>query len=227
VSFSEATITSINPPIQTGAELLLSWTSSSPAGTTFQVYVGSDLVWSGTGLSTTIGAPSGTTRINIGTVGPGEARINFADMLPAGPASKAELAWLGGTFEDPDIAGFYVFGSLSPGGPIDYASPYATIPAYPGGIITDGYGYGGFGQGGFGMAAGQYSWESAPLDSGTWPWAVVPFDMAGNQGPPTTASTTIMIPPNEPAAFSDRTRLHYTYSASTHEAVLTWNASPP
>jgi len=43
MGFSRATITSVNPPIPSGGQVWISWTSSSPAGTWFQVYVDEQL----------------------------------------------------------------------------------------------------------------------------------------------------------------------------------------
>jgi hypothetical protein len=50
MSFSQADITGVNPPVQFGTELLLSWTSTATAGTVFQVYLDQQLAWSGVGL---------------------------------------------------------------------------------------------------------------------------------------------------------------------------------
>jgi hypothetical protein len=93
-------------------------------------------------------------------------------------------------------------------------------------MITDGFGYGGFGQGGLGQSAGAYSWTSQPLSGGTWNWGVKPFDIAGNEGPAQATAVTIAAPPLPPAPFPDMTRLQYTYSHSTTQASLAWNASP-
>jgi hypothetical protein len=138
MSFGQSSITSVNPPVQHGTQLLLSWASSAPYGTIFQVYLNQQLVWSG----------------------------------------------------------------------------------------TDGFGYGGFGQGGFGQSAGSYSWTSQPLSGGNWQWGVKPFDTAGNEGSPQTATVTVAAPPLPPAPFSDMTRMQYSYNSSTKQAVLEWNSSP-
>jgi len=219
-------ITSVNPPVQYGTELFLSWTSDAPPGLVFQVYENDVLVWSGSSPYCTLPLPPYIVRFDIGTVGFTQQYVSFASLLPAAPLLQAELNWLGGTFEATDIAGFHVYGENSPGGGIDYSSILATIPAYTAGIITDGFGYGGFGQGGFGEAAGSYSWVSDALTSGTWNFAVVPFDTNGNEGTGATTAVTIIAPPQEPAPFSDRLRLHYTYNASLYEVTLNWNASP-
>ena len=111
-------------------------------------------------------------------------------------------------------------------GGIDYTTILATVPAYVAGIITDGFGYGGFGQGGFGQSAGSYSWTSQPLSGGTWNWGVKPFDTAGNEGSAQTTAVTIAAPPLPPAPFPNMTRLQYTYTISTNQVTLDWNASP-
>jgi hypothetical protein len=256
VPFSQLTITSVNPPVYSGFQVYLSWTSSSPAGTWFQVYVNRLLAWWGQTTNARLAIPdTGPDRVDIGTVGAGEEQTDFSAVLPMAPARRAELTWLGGTFEGADIAGFQVWlsgnalgygqGGYGQGGyggtPTGYGAggfgggPYggmllttleADITAYPSGIMTDGFGFGGFGLGGFGQSASTYSWTSEPLTSGTWYYAVVPYDSAGNLGTPAVAGVTILVPPLPPALFPDNTRLHYTYNATLHEVTLNWNASP-
>jgi hypothetical protein len=224
--FSQTNITYVNPPIQNGTQLLLSWGSSAPAGTLYQVYLNQQLVWSGVGLSCAIPLPTAIARIDIGTVGSGESQTSFQSELPAAPALQATLSWLGGTYEGVDIAGFHIYGEQTPGGGIVYTAILGTVPAYVAGIITDGFGYGGFGQGGFGQSSASYSWTSQPLSGGTWNWGVKPFDTAGNEGPAQTTAVTIAAPPLPPAPFSNMTRLQYTYSQQTQQVTLNWNASP-
>ena len=87
MGFNQSTITRVNPPVQYGTQLLLSWTSSSPEGTLYQVYLNQQLVWSGVGLSCSIPMPSAISRIDIGD---GRSR-GFPDQLPvrAGPCRNA------------------------------------------------------------------------------------------------------------------------------------------
>jgi hypothetical protein len=239
MGFSQATITSVNPPVYSGFQVYISWTTTSPAGTWFQIYLNDALSWWGqTTTATLILGSTGPIRVDIGTVDPGEEQTSFASSLPTAPARRAELSWLGGTFEGVDIAGFRVFGSdiaggfgigpfgEGPYGEIDLSIVLADITAYPSGITTDGFGFGGFGLGGFGEAAGTYTWTSDALTRGIWSYAVIPYDSAGNLGVAALTGITIVCPPLEPALFPDNTRLHYTYSASTHEVTLFWNASP-
>jgi hypothetical protein len=239
VGFSQATITSVNPPVYTGFQVALSWTSSSPAGTWFQVYIEEALSWWGQTTAARIAMPSaGPVRVDIGTVLPGEEQTDFSGSLPAAPADRAKLSWLGGTFEGADIAGFRVFGSDAAGGygvgpfgsgpfgEIDLGIVLADITAYPGGIYTDGFGFGGFGYGGFGASASTYTWTSEPLTNGGWSYAVIPYDSAGNLGTAAVTGVTITAPPLPPALFGDTLRLHYTYNATNHEATLNWLASP-
>ena len=154
------------------------------------------------------------------------------------PRRRAELSWLGGTFEGADIAGFRVFGSDTARGygdrrvrsgvfgDVDLGVVLADITAYPSGIMTDGFGFGPFGAGGFGAAAGTYNWTSEPLTRGSWSYAVIPYDSAGNLGDPAVTGVTIVCPPLPPALDANNIRLHYTYDAGTQEATLTWLASP-
>jgi hypothetical protein len=225
VSFSQSSITRVNPPVQHGTQLLLSWTSSASDGTLYQVYLNQHHVWSGVGLSCSIPLPTAISRIDIGTVGAGNTQVDFASELGPAPARQATLSWLGGTYQGLDIAGFHIYGEQTPGGDIDYTTILATVPAYVAGMITDGFGYGGFGQGAFGQSAGAYSWTSQPLSGGAWNWGVKPFDTAGNEGPAQAVAIMIAAPPLPPAPFSDMTRLRCTYNSSSKQSTLNWNAS--
>jgi hypothetical protein len=225
--FSQAPINQVFPPIVRGSQVFLSWTSSAPAGTWYQVYLNQALSWHGQATSCWLPVPSGAVHVDIGAVGAGFEQVDFSGVLAPGIKRRAELVWLGGGFEGPDIAGFRVFGSPDAGGPIDYTTVLADITAYPGGIATDGFGLGGFGLGSFGSAPGSYSWISGPLCYGPYQFAVVPYDAAGNLGTAATTSLTIVAPPFPPGLYPDGvTRLTYTTIAGP-EAVLRWNASPP
>jgi hypothetical protein len=228
--FDQSTITEVKPPIWDGSALHLEWTSTAPSGTVFQVYVGRSLAWHGTARWVAIPMPSSRVRIDIGTVGPGEATTDFSGVLPAASNDRARLSWLGGSYLDPtgndNVAGFRVYGELLPGGGINWTLPLAEIRAYPGGIVTDGYGQGGYGQGGYGRAASSYEWTSPSLNSGLWSFAIVSFDAAGNPATPATTSVSIQAPPRPPAAFSDGTRLRSTYNPATRSVTLTWQPSP-
>ena len=159
-------------------------------------------------------------------VGAGYETTSWSSELPPAPARRAVLSWVGGAFLGDDIAGFYVYASASAGGIINYATPAATITAYPVGIYTDGFGLGGFGLGGFGSVGGTYTWSSPTLQQGTWSFAVVPFDATGNTGTGTTVNVAIASPPLEMPAFPDRTRMHYSYNATSNTVTIDWNASP-
>jgi hypothetical protein len=163
MAWSQASITNVFPPAVRGAWVFLSWSSSAPAGTWYQVYTNGALAWHGQATSCWTPVPAGPLHIDIGTVAAGEGQVSFASSLASAPARRAELSWLGGTFEDPDIAGFRVFGESTPGGGINSAGALADIAAYPGGIDTSGFGLGGFGTPGFGAVGGTYQWVSGPL----------------------------------------------------------------
>jgi hypothetical protein len=151
MAFSQATITSVDPPVYVGFQVFLSWTSSSPAGTWFQIYLNDALAWWGqVTRATLILGTVGPIRVDIGTVDAGEEQTDFSSSLAPAPARRAELSWLGGSFEAPDLAGFRVFGSDVAGGSVDMSRILSDITAYPSGILTDGFGFGGFGDGGFG-----------------------------------------------------------------------------
>ena len=218
------------PPAWDGSALQLEWNSTAPDGTLFQVYVGRALVWHGTSRWAAIPMPSCRARIDIGAVGPGEETTDFSNQLLAVSSDRAKLSWLGGTYLDPtgndDVVSFSVYGEHTPGGGIDYTTPQAEISAYPGGILTDGFGLGGFGQGGFGRAASLYEWTSPSLTTGPWSFAVVSVDAAGNAGSPALATVAITTAPRPPAAFPDGSRLKYSYNAAARTVTLNWQPSP-
>jgi hypothetical protein len=235
--FSQLSITEVFPPRLRGSQVFIAWSSSAPPATWFQVYINHQLAWYGQRTSVTLPMPSGPIRIDIGTVGAGNETTGFATSLPPAPDRCARLAWQGGTFQDPDIAGFHVYGSDTPGGAVDYTNILASITAYPAGITTDGWGLGAYGSGGWGEVAGTYTWTSEQLDGGLWTFAVTPFNAAGNEGQAATVSIQINAPPREPAPFPDGPRLHYSLLAygqypygtlgyGEPQAVLTWNPSP-
>ena len=230
MSFSQDTIVEVQPPAWTGSAIHLEWTSTSPAGTVFQVYVDRGLAWHGTSRWVDLPMPTSRARIDVGTVDPSEATADFSGSLAPAPANRALLSWLGGTYQDPDggddILGFRVYGEPTPGGGIDRVSPRTDIVAYPGGLVNDGFGLGGFGQGSFGRAASTYSWTSPALGAGTWSFAIVPYDHAGNEGTPTTASVTISAPPAAPPPDGEGDRLTYSYDATSRQVTLAWLPSP-
>ncbi len=225
MGFSQSTITEVNPPLTWGSQISLSWASNSPVDTWYQVYLDRNLAWFGKRTSVRLPVPtSGPTRVDIGTVAAGEEQISFAPSLPSAPARRVQLTWLGGTFLGTDVAGFRVYGSDSRSGTVNYSVALADIVAYPAGILTDGYGLGRYGNGGYGQVAGTYTWLSDPLMSGSWNFAVAPYDAAGNLGTPATTSQWIAVPPLAPALRSNGTRCHYSYTGNV--ATLNWNASP-
>jgi hypothetical protein len=230
VPFDQSSITEVKPPVWDGSALHLEWVSSAPAGTVYQVYLSRALVWHGTCTWVAIPMPSCMVRIDVGTVGPGEESTDFSSLLPAAPLDRARLSWLGGSYLDPtgndDVAGFRIYGEAAPGGGIDYAKPLAEVRAYPGGILTDGYGLGGYGEGGFGRSTSAYQWLSPALGTGTWSFAVVSFDAAGNPGVPAMSSINIQAAPRPPAAFADGSRLSSTYDPAARTLTLSWQASP-
>ncbi|MDG3005496.1 hypothetical protein [Paludisphaera mucosa] len=228
--FDQSSIIEVRPPTWDGSTLQLSWTSTAPAGTTFQVYVGRKLAWYGTSRWVALTMPTSRVRFDIGAVGSGEATVDFSPSLPHGPSDRVTLSWLGGSFLDPtggdDVQGFRIFGPRKAGWAVDFSTPLVEISAYPGGVPIDGYGITGFGQGGFGRAASFYQWTSPALATGSWTFAVVPYDAAGNQGAPALQTAWIASPPRPPAAKPDGSRLRCDFDPTTRRATLTWNPSP-
>jgi len=210
-----------------GLDLLVAWESSEPAGTLFQVYLDHRLTWSGFERSVHVPLPQGrNVQIAVGAVGDDEGEADFSGSLdPLSPTVKT-LRWEGGTFLASDIAGFNVYRADSAGGAVNYGRIFRTIPAYPGGIVTDGYGMGGYGRGGYGRSANDYQCETPDLSNGSWAFGVKPVDQVGNEGAAATTTVVIDAPPRPPAADSRGRRLRYSYDPDTQIATLTWSASP-
>lgn len=207
------------------AEIVASWDSTAAPGTMYQVYVDGALVWHGTATRCVVphaAEPAGhfgdnalrRLRVDVGTVGPGEAATDFSGSLPSPPGggSRARLEWQGGSFLG-DVVSFNLYAGRSPGGAVDYSDPVATIAAYPQGQVHDGFGLGPYGAGLYGMAAGLYSWTSPPLANGTWNFAVAPVDSAGLEGSPQTASQAIAGPPQPVPRDASGRRVTYTLAA--------------
>lgn len=227
MAFDQSTITAASAVVH-GTDLLVSWSSSAPAGTTFQVYVGRRLAWSGRARSCVLPMPQVRVAVDVGAVGPSEGSTDFSGSLPSAPASHAQLTWTAGAYlaGSLPLAGFHIYGEATPGGGIVYSTPLATVAAYPAGVRTDGWNQGGYDTGGYGSIPGSYSWTSGPLAGGTWAFAVKPYDAAGNEGTAATTSVVIAAPPRPPAANAAGKRLTYVYNATTRIATLSWLASP-
>jgi hypothetical protein len=233
MAFSQTSITSVSPPVWSRGQIHLSWTSTAPAGTWYQVYVARKLAWFGQATNATVPGPSDRSQVDIGSVDSAERAADLSASLPAPPSDRVNLKWSGGTFQDANIVGFRIYaqsgfgsGGFGDGGFGMGSPPIGNVLAYTPGIYTDGFGYGGFGEGGFGSAAGSYSWTSQSLAGGDWSFSIVPYNAAGNEGSPVVGSATISAPPNPPAMNPFGKRLTVTYNATTHEATLAWLASP-
>lgn len=237
MAFSQDGITGVRV-VADGPDLFIAWTANVPAGTIFQVYLDRRLAWYGSSRRCHVPLPAGgpgrNVWVEVGTVASGEPTTNYSSSLvaPGGRSERASLTWWGGTYLDPtgrdDIQGFRIFRGSSPGATVDLRTAGDTVPAYPGGWINDGFGKGGFGGGGFGRAATLYTWQSGTLASGTWRFAVLPFDKAGNvRGPGQSASVTINAAPLPPAMNPNRARLVATYAGpSNPQLMLNWQPSP-
>jgi hypothetical protein len=237
MAFSQSGIVDVRV-VADGPDLFVAWTSNTPAGTTFQVYVDRRLAWYGSSSRCHVPIPAGDSGRNVwvevGTVDADEATTDYSSSLLAlgNRSERAVLSWSGGTYLDPDgqddIQGFQIFQSPSPGAPVDLSTPVDSVVAYPGGWINDGFGKGGFGAGGFGRAATLYNWQSGPLASGDWQFAVLPFDKSGNvrtTGPAVTV--TINAAPLPPAMNDAGARLTSTYAGpSKLQLTINWLPSP-
>jgi hypothetical protein len=212
MAFSQSGIDDVRI-IADGPDLFIAWSSSGPAGTIFQVYVNRRLAWYGAALRCHAPVPSGS-------------------VAPGGRSERAVLSWSGGTYLDPsgfgNIQGFQIYQSPAPGAAVDLITSVDSVTAYPGGWINDGFGKGDFGGGGFGRASTLYTWESGPLSSGVWQFAVLPIDKAGNvQAAGSTATVTINAAPRPPGLNAGGSRLTSTYAGpSNPQLTLNWLPSP-
>lgn len=217
-----------------GADPRLSWDSSDPPGTVFQVYVDGRRVWSGTARSVPLALPSrepgSRYRVNVLAVDPADARADHSGLLPPadGGGDRATLFWYGGLFLDPDLLRFDVFQSAAAGGPVDASRPVAAVAAYAKGVPRDGAGVGPAGVGGAGAAATVYAWTSRQLASGVWSFEVVPVTRSGVRGAPLAFTHAVsrppLAPPYNPAAGR---RVWGSYAPTTRLLTLSWLPSPP
>jgi hypothetical protein len=145
MSFSQATITSVNYHEDIGA-LNIDWTTTSPAGTWFQVYVNGAMVARTRSTGVSIPKPAVSARITVGSVDSSDSQTRFTATLPAKLVNQAKLAWTGGLFLGGvgKVGGFRVYSAIP-------AAGFGLGGFGSGGYGSDGgYGLGGFGVGGFG-----------------------------------------------------------------------------
>lgn len=221
-----------------GPDLFVIWSGPAPAGTTFQVYVDRLLAWSGTArrchIPTPLNAVGRNVWVEVGTVDADEPTCDYSASLvaQANRSDRALLSWSGGTYLDPtgrdDIGAFQIYQSPAAGAPVDDAIAVDSVVAYPGGWINDGFGKNGFGEAGFGRAATSYQWQSGPLESGNWQFAVIPVDGAGNpRGVGLTSSVAINAAPRPPAMNDQGARLTAAYAGPGDGHIsLEWLPSP-
>ncbi len=223
--FDESTISDIVPS-RVGDRLAISWDSTAPAGSAYQVYLDRNLAWSGMATACRVPMPRSRVAITVGAVLFSEVDTDFSASIAPAHATRAVLAWQGGGYLSTNASHFDVYGSAVAGGPVSYAKSLASIPVYDAGIATDGFGTGGFGAGGFGSSSSGYTWTSDPLLPGVWSYAVITVDDSGHTSIAATATVTIAGPPSPPAANDAGQRLTYVYDPSTQLVTLNWLPSP-
>jgi hypothetical protein len=212
MSFDQSVITDATVAVD-GDALRVSWTTTAPAGTTYQVYLDGALAWSGTATAAVLPWPGDDVRVDVGAVGAGEGSTDFsADLDPSLPAwGTVQLSWPGGQYlaGDAPLVGYRVYQSPAAGAAVDFSAEVGDVAAAPQSLPGGGFGAGGFGSGGFGVAESTFAWSSRRLGGGTWTFAVVTYDSAGNSGPATTTTVTIAAPPKPPGADGSGRRLAY------------------
>jgi hypothetical protein len=85
MAFSQLTITDGPSLARSGRELAVAWSSSSPDGTVFQLYLNGRLAWHGTARRARLPWPAGDARVEVGTVAADEGATDFSGSLPAAP----------------------------------------------------------------------------------------------------------------------------------------------
>jgi hypothetical protein len=224
---SDLTIT----PVSALAVVRLVWTGTLAAGHVWQVYANRRMIWYGSASRCELPWPTVATHYDLCSVEAAGAQTDFSASLPASPPRGiASLCWYGGRYLDPlthDVTTFRVYGESTPGGGISHATPLATVPAQPGPLPSDGFGRGRFDRGRFGFAEVSFTWQSAPLpSSGTWHFAITAAGSSGNESSVAVIAVNVTKPPNPPAPNAAGQRLTYTFSTSTGQVTLNWNASP-
>lgn len=228
MAFSDTNISGLTVTRKLGGTFV-EWESTDPEDTVFQVYVDGVHVWSGTArwIQLPPAAHGRSRTIQVGAVDDDEGSTDFAASLPTAPSTgdRPVLTWAGGTYLSDTIEGYHIYRAATAGGAVSYAAAVATVAAYPGGLILDGFGVGPFGQGGFGRAQASYTWTGEPLETGTWRHGVAAFDVAGNEvASPSEVDVDVVALPKPPAADADGKRITYTYDSGTGVAVLSWLA---
>jgi hypothetical protein len=137
--------------------------------------------------------------------------------------TRVRLTWQAGLYLDSGLESFDVFADGRTG-TLDYTMPLneAPIPAAEEGQARWGFGCGGFGVGGYGRSAACYEWTSDGLEPGTWRFAVMTVDRAGNrQATAADVSVDVTPVPRPPTEF----RLS-SYDPQAGIAMLDWEPSP-
>jgi hypothetical protein len=234
MAFYQTNISNVSVALN-GTELDVAW--KAIGGNYFQVYIDRRLAWSGMQQFCSIPIPGDAAGRNIwievGTVTNGDMTQDYSASLSGvvGSGDRARLTWYGGSYLDPsgndDVQGYQIHTSKVSGEAVDYNGQICSVPAYPSRILTDGYGMGEFGRGGFGRAASYYEWRSGPLSSGSYEFAVIPYDRAGNsQDSPRSATVTVETAPLPPRDDENESRLTYSYSGRVARiATIQWLAS--
>lgn len=210
--------------------LHVTWKTTAPAGTWYQVYVNGRLAWEGTDRYVDVPYPStagARVLIDVGSVGFANRGVDYSGTF-GHAGNRARLSWYGGRYLDRNLRGFNVYGSPGANLPVSLTNKIAYVDAAPGGVWRDGYGRGGYGRGGYGHAEIGYQWTSAVLTSGDWQFAVAGVDAAGNVDPsPPVITQTIATPPSGPVPRADGKRLWVeSFDPATGTYTLGWTPPP-
>ena len=171
--------------------------------------------------------PAGALAVEVVAVDAADRWTDLAGQLagfPQADGTQVRLSWQAGEYLDPGLeSGSWRFADGRTG-TIDYAAPLneTPIPARPGGQAPWGYGAGGYGIGGYGRSAGPYEWTTATLEPGSWRFAVVAVDAAGNRLETAAETAAVVAPAPRPAlGFCVAS-----YELESRMATLEWQPSP-
>lgn len=208
---------------QTVGDFRVSWESSDPPGTWFQVYLNGRLAWSGSEQVADVASPIVGRRIALDVLA--VDRQDAAKDLSSYLATRLDCAYL--QWADVGDADRYdIYCGTAPGDTTpDYTTPVGSVPARPFGMVLGGWGVGTWGGGFWGTGSTLYRWSSAPLAGGDWTFGVKAVDAAGISGPAVEETVTITAPPSAPPVSAAGLFLTGVYDALTATLVLTWQPS--
>lgn len=211
MAFDDAGITVTVTPLPATAEVLVTWSSSWPDGTWYQVYLDAVLIGATQRRAMVLpwpGTATGRAWVHVGAVPASEVAVVQPPAAPAalGTGARPVLTWKGGMYQKVagrDVAGWTIFRGRAPGGAVDTAAPVGAVPAQ--GVVgpEGGWGVGGWGTGGWGRPRRTYQFRDQTLAGGTWNYRITPVNDQGQPGAGSDVSVAVTAPPRSPTPVAD------------------------